>query len=203
MRTRSDRRFGLERLCVAVVWLAAVTGIHEPVVAQHLPSFEVTVAFVPRLLPDGLGSAAQIGVHAGPRAEGARWIFGVAYARELQSHGSCCGPNPGYSYQLETLEASAGVEVPLWSSSAGSLAIDGRANPFWYHTIRRGSQPDFEPGPTAWHSALSVLSFGATGRVTVAERYQIGLRFRSWVHLGGLPFGHVRSEWSLGVGLGW
>jgi hypothetical protein len=203
MRVRSDWRFGLRASRVGWVIVAAVVGTSPSVAAQRLPSVEVSAAFVPRLLPDGLGAAAQIGLHTGHGAEGPRWVFGLAYARELQSHGSCCGPSPGYSYQLETFEASAGVEVPLLTRTAWSLAIDGRANPLWYHSIRRGSQPDFDPPPSSWHSTMSVLSFGATVRALAAEQYQMSLRARTWVRFGGFPLGQVRSESSFGVGFGW
>ncbi|MEJ2186066.1 MAG: hypothetical protein P8Z36_09030 [Gemmatimonadota bacterium] len=170
---------------------------------QDLPRVEVSVGVAPRPLLIRSGLVLQAAVDAAARRRSWRWVFGAAYARELGSHGSCCGPNPGYTYQLETIEASAGIEVPLFVRHGWSLAIDGRFSPMLYREIRRGFQADFQPGPTAWHFTPQILSIGTTIRAATIAHYQLSLRFRTRVLLDALPHGQIpRTGWSIGVGVG-
>ena len=199
----SVRTSSLARLKGRLGLLALIVGLlhaPSPASAQQLPRWELTAGLVPRLMPIGSGLALQLGVNAAPSARW-RWVYGAAYAREFESYGSCCGPNPGYSYQLETVEASGGIEFPLLIRPRGNLAVDGRVSPIWYHEIRRGYQEDFQPGPTSWHFKPAILSFGATGRASPSGSYQIGLRARAWLDLAWLPYeAPVRSSIAVIVG---
>lgn len=79
-----------------------------------------------------------------------RWVGGLEYSRQLGTDGDCCGPEPGYTYQEEAVRVGVGGEFTLLRVGDQSLSFDARYQPTLYHTIRHGSQPEFQPSPTEW-----------------------------------------------------
>jgi hypothetical protein len=130
-----------------------------------------------------------------------RFIAGLGYARQLSKYGECCGPDPGYTYQEESLTVAFGAETDLVRGRYLTLAVDARYQPTLYHTMRHGSQPAFNPGPTEWHRDLGMASVGATSRFPLTDRFHGVLNARVPVELQVL--GGMRRAYLLSLGVGW
>lgn len=167
------------------------------------PDWEARAGAAYGLVPGGLGVALHAGVQTTRGTGRSRWIVGAQYGREIGSHGACCGPNPGYSYQLEALELSVGAEVSLFERDDWHLALEGRATPTWTHSIRHGSQADFQPGPTTWHLNPDLFGVGAVARAPLSTALYGIIRVQLRQDFEALLHGFVRPAWNLEFGIGW
>jgi hypothetical protein len=154
------------------------------------------------VLPVGGSPALTVFIDlAGPAAGRSRVVAGIAYAREVGTSGSCCGPNPGYTYQEEALSLSLGRELRLGSPGAGELWIDARYQPTLAHTIRHGSQEDFVPSPTRWQFSGTIGSMGLTARWPLRGQLRASVGARLHVDVGAVALGG-RPRTGLGFILG-
>lgn len=171
----------------------------------ELSRITVSVGWAEAILPVGSNAALSASVDlARPGTGRRRLVAGLTYARELESHGSCCGPNPGFSYQEEALSLSAGPEFTLSSTGALSVAVDLRYQPTWSHTIRHGSQEDFEPSPTRWQFSPWVASTGMTLRWPLPSGFQGSAGALVQLDAGGMTLGGaVQPAFGLNLGFGW
>jgi hypothetical protein len=165
----------------------------------------ISLGWAEAIPPVGSNSALSASIDlARPGTGRTRLVAGLTYSRELESHGACCGPNPGYSYQEEALALSGGPEFTLASTGALGLAADVRYQPTWSHTIRRGSQEDFEPSPTRWQFSPWIASTGMTLRWPLPRGFHGSAGARVQLDAGGVTLGGlVRPTFGVNLGFGW
>ena len=156
-------------------------------------------------LPGSSGNAAMlVGLQtATPRLSRLRLMLSTTYLRVSDTGARCCGSDPGLQYGAEAVVLGIGLEARSFETYSTSLAFDLQYNPMWYHTIRRGSQPDFDPGPTEWHRIMQVASVGATWRWQANDRFNGLLGVRGYFLPLAFAFGTVpEPTLSITLGLG-
>lgn len=183
----------------------AVPESSAEIPAHALPTITVGAGWANGVAPVGTSSAFSLSVDvARPTSGPVRWVAGLGYSREVNSSGSCCGPNPGFSYRVEALALSVGPELLLARHGASSLSVDARYQPTWYHNIRRGSQADFQPPPTEWNFSPLMGSVGTTARWPLASGLQGSLGARLQLNPSDVSQGGpVRRSFGLSLGVGW
>lgn len=173
--------------CVLIIVPIALAGLEESAAQEPagLGTVEVRAGWVHHVMPGGYGPGGRLSVQIGlPSNSRGRFLGGVSYARAAESV-LCCGPNPGYTYQLQSLAVEVGHERELFGIAGASLALDMRYTPILYQELRRGHQEDFQPSPTGWQSAWVAGSMGLTARHPVGKGYQALLGARADFDLGG------------------
>lgn len=178
----------------------SVTVVHST--PRSLAPVTAEIGVTEAILPIGASPALSVFIGwGGPAAARSRVLAGVAYARELGTSGSCCGPNPGYTYQEEALSLTLGRELRMGFQGVRELWIDARYQPTWTHTIRHGSQEDFVPSATPWQFSGTIGSMGLTARWPLQGQLRASAGARIHMDVGSVLLGG-RPRTALGLILG-
>lgn len=194
---------------VGVFLLALATSAASASAQNEMPReggsedsrLELRLSLLSRVLPSGSTPAVGAGIdYAQPTNGASRLIGGIAYSLQIAPTGECCGPNPGFTYQEHALTIGVGAETVLRTAKDFELTADLRYEPTMYHTLRHGSQDDFEPSPTTWRFFPWLFSTALAGRKPISDSVLGSVGGRARFSVADLGWGALRPGLELSMG---